>query len=416
MSETPFTKLLYLGNERVCQKGAIGTHARGIVDAFSRNSDFKEIVVAGGDVGCFKDRADICASEIKFHSGRSFVAKITAFRRFSNELAAIAEKTLERDCDALVYHRYSPVISPSLLKQIRRKFANARIVLEYNDKTVDQLVFAGQKGEWGWLSRSVRTNALAARWIKMRERRCVGAVDLAVGVTGQLTDYLHSLNPAIKTATVPNATDLSMINEFREIDRMALRDELGLDRDLFYFAHVGTLTRWDGLLEFTSAFSQSPLREKCGFVIVGDGELKDDLTSMVRARGMETNVKMIGPLPQHDAKKYVAASDAVPLLKTIDSYQLSPIKYYESLGLGKLLMTTAIPYIDEVQKLGFGVTLNLPLLEDEIIKAIERLYDKRRSLPSISARMIEYTIKHHIWDDRVRKILDAIPDGRGTTE
>ncbi len=96
------------------------------------------------------------------------------------------------------------------------------------------------------------------------------------------------------------------------------------------------------------------------------------------------------------------------MLKTIATYQLCPIKFYETLGLGKLLITTDIPYINSIKEMDFGATVSLPLKKQEIISAIEKIYSMSDQLESKRKSIIKYAKNNHTWDLRVKEIMSSV--------
>lgn len=398
----------------MCEKGAIGTHTKGILDAFSRLTSINKIHLVGADLGCINNQPKIVKYSIEQSSvplkELNFVKKIRFYKDFNQKLFQITDKILKQSQldKVIIYHRYSVTGSHHLIKHIRKNYPSVKLILEYNDKTVDQFKFGNLYGEWTKFSGFLRTNKISLRYVEKRETFCFKNSDLCLAVTDKLKEYISALAPNSKVITVTNATDITLIEKYQSTDKLCLRQELGLSTDVFYFAHIGTFTFWDGILEFLEAFRDCSVRDKCRFLLIGYGSMEAKIRNFVEQNSLHQNVEILPAVDQAVAQKYLASIDAVPLLKTIATYQLCPIKFYETLGLGKLLITTDIPYINSIKEMDFGATVSLPLKKQEIISAIEKIYSMSDQLESKRKSIIKYAKNNHTWDLRVKEIMSSV--------
>src|SRR6476469_8403759 len=100
----PFTQIIYAGNDTVCQHGAIGTHTRGVVKAFSKIEGVTDITVIGGGLKCFGEQSGIRTSEVGAPLPGSSAGKIWYYRRFADRIASVIERSVGPDDHALIYH------------------------------------------------------------------------------------------------------------------------------------------------------------------------------------------------------------------------------------------------------------------------------------------------------------------------
>lgn len=409
-----FNAVIYIGGITVCERGAVGTHTKGIIDAFERISNIEKIYLIGGKLDCFQHSDKTQLRDIGISTdtleNQSLVSKLKIHKKISDNILEELKKILSSHMaeSVLIYHRYSVTSSKKVIKFLRKNAPEAKVVLEYNDITVDQLQFARNKGEWGSIGGLIRTNTLSLKMIELREKYCFKAASLNIAVTDGLKDYITSLAPSAKVAVVPNATDAGLIHQYLNCNKDELRAQLGLNKSLFYFAHIGTFTHWDGIIEFLEAFNECKERTRMRVLFIGHGAILNEINDTVKKLQLENFVTIMPPMDQRDAQKYLAAVDAIPLIKTISSYQLSPIKFYESLGLGKLMITSDVPYINSVRELGFGEVVALPLKQKAIINAIQNVYNRRHELEEISHRIKSFASRECTWDRRVEQILNAV--------
>ena len=175
-------------------------------------------------------------------------------------------------------------------------------------------------------------------------------------------------------------------------------------------AHVGTLTYWDGLLELLEAvagFLAVEGDDSIELRVIGNGSALSDISSKIRELGLQSVVRLESPVPHEQAIEILHGVDVVPLLKTIPSYGLSPIKFYEARALGCFLICSDIPHINEIKE-GEGIVVPFPLEVDEIIKA---LIFVRRNLKALKSERLERSRAARevvSWKARVTEILIAI--------
>ena len=108
---------------------------------------------------------------------------------------------------------------------------------------------------------------------------------------------------------------------FSSIDRGRIRHSLGIKKDTLLFGHVGRLTEAKNHLFLLDIFSEiNKLKPDSMLLLVGDGELKNEIEKKINNLGIKNNVIMYG-----------ASSDIAALLSSMDVF-LFPSKW-EGLGI-----------------------------------------------------------------------------------
>ena len=406
---------IYVGSLKVCESGAIGTHTRGILKAALRNEKIKSVHILGNDLSCLEDLEDSLIIRNVNHTypeSGGVIQKFFSLVSYAKLLAASLETLLAEtdNNDNVVYHRYHPIISNILLRRIKRMKANYNLtsILEYNDITEDQLKFAKEYNAWGRLGNFIRTNPLTIGLLKKLEKAVFKSADKVLAMTDGIREYILKLQPAAKVIVSPNATDIDLINRFKYYTKRQARRDLGLPEGYFYLIHVGTVTYWDGLDYLLKAVYLAKHKDKIRVIIIGSGQALDLVRKTIAGLDLSANASIHPPMPHEEAIKYAIAADAIPLLKTIASYQVCPIKYYESLGLGKTLLVTDIPYINEIGKLELGKVLQLPLRSEELAGVIDGLIEEGTGEEGARMRIIDYAAGHHTWDKRLAEVLSGL--------
>lgn len=403
-------KLIYIGSEKADEPGAVGTHTRGIVEAFKASDFFDSTIVIVGKA--FKE------SVINYNEGifielsklndASFLDRLKRSLFYVKNVKRQIERIHNPEDELYVYMRYSPVVSLLLALFLTR--LKIKFLVEYNDIVVDQLIFAKQHKNWGFIQGFMRTNKVTLKLLKLIEGFVFIRSYLVVAVTDALKIYIEGLIgfENSKVLVVPNATDISFIEWTKKTDKYEMRTKLDLSNDYFYLSHIGTLTYWDGLDFLIKGLNNSKYKTKIKLLIIGKGSAEAGLTQLIKKLNLQENVIFLPPMDRGEAIQYLIASDIVPLIKTIDTYQLCPIKYYEALGAGKPMITTNIKYINEIEALGFGKVVSFPVKISEITDAINFMYENLEWINDIGNQVIDYAEKNCTWEARTEIIIDAL--------
>lgn len=404
--------LIYVGGLTSCEKGAVGTHTMGIIKAFSASDIFQKIYVLGTNLHCFRQiNVDIIEIPINNLSSGNVFFKTIFYKKYTKTLLSKINEIIEHygNCEILIYNRFALNISHGVFKLLATNTnSNIKSILEYNDITIDQIDYLAKRKSWGTIGSIIRSNYISKQLISRQEKYVFNNAGLIVAVTDKIKQYILSISPSANVIVVPNATDVSLIAANEKISLQEIRKELKLPTDKFIISHVGTLTSWDGLIELIHAFKKFSYRNRSLLVIIGDGLMKTSIKELILQEEIQADVILKDAMPFAEAIKYVQACNVVPLLKTIDSYQLSPIKFYEAMGLGKVLICTDVAYINEIKNTNFGKVVSLPLNIDNITDALEALYEDRNENLQLKNTIQRYAKENHTWDARVRAILNNI--------
>ncbi len=114
-----------------------------------------------------------------------------------------------------------------------------------------------------------------------------------------------------KVTFINNALDVEKIDQGLLPTTMA-RQQLGLEQDHFVFGTIGRLVKVKGHIDLLKAFLPiSQRHSKARLVIIGGGELQNDLYRFITANQMQKSVILTGPLT--DAFQYLKAFDVFVL-------------------------------------------------------------------------------------------------------
>jgi glycosyltransferase involved in cell wall biosynthesis len=145
----------------------------------------------------------------------------------------------------------------------------------------------------------------ATRWLY--RSGCDFTVTTSRSILEQLTqDGLVCPGRAI---AVPTGINLSYFHSRGpEIARLNLAPTVGLNKTSFLFGNIATLRSWKGQIDLINAFATvEPRIPEAKLLIVGDGPMREALRALVRRRGLEQKVHLVGH--QSDVRDYFDALD-----------------------------------------------------------------------------------------------------------
>lgn len=385
-------KVLYIGGTAADEKGAIGTHTSGIINSLEKNNSIELFGVFLSD-----SKPSFLPKESYFHKIKSikknYFSKVKSTIKYSKYIRDIVKAT---DPD-YIYIRYSPFSYLSFY--IFNLDFSRKVILEYNDIFYEQILFAAKRGEWSSIDKWIRLSKLYKIFVLSVEKLAFRKSYLTVLVTEGLLDYCINIESKANAIVVQNATNIFKVQDSENVGNSCL-----------YLAHIGTLTYWDGLEELVDALHIALNINKSfnfNFNIIGDGALKEKLVNKVKALGMNDFINFIEPMPHDKAIKFLEKTDVVPLLKTIDGYGLSPIKFYEAMGSGCYLLSSDIPHINEVPDF-VGKVVSFPLEVNEIASDILDIWENIENIRSNKSRIASFAIKNCSWDARVDQIVQEL--------
>ena len=139
-------------------------------------------------------------------------------------------------------------------------------------------------------------------------------------------------------AVIPLGIDLSVYEQF-ETRRMRARQELNAGEDQVLIGIVGRLTEIKNHRLFleAAALLKKLTDAKVRFLIIGDGGLRTDLESQVRALGLENDVEFLRT--RNDPENFYSALDVVALTSLNEG---TPLSLIEAMANARPVVATAV--------------------------------------------------------------------------
>jgi glycosyltransferase involved in cell wall biosynthesis len=235
------------------------------------------------------------------------------------------------------------------------------------------------------------------------EKTVLQRADAVIVVSSPLKKHYERMGiDARKIFVLPNG-----VNEERfspESVSRNIRAELGLD-DKVVVGFVGHIFAYHGIeLFLLLARTNLKSRSHFHFLIVGGGQGRDELCSMLNREGLESQFTFIDPVPNVEVPNYLVAMD-ICLLPRFMWYG-SPMKIFEYGVMGKVIVAPDQENIRDVLTHGETALLFKPEDTSALIRAIQELAkdEPLRARLGIAAR--KHILANHTWTKNAERILE----------
>ena len=244
------------------------------------------------------------------------------------------------------------------------------------------------------------------------EKRNMPKADKIIVVTSKLKqilirEYNVSEN---KIEVLENGANVDL---FRPMERNRVISKLRISEQFRYVCFVGNFATWQGL-EYLIKSVPHVLKEcpDARFLLVGDGDLKERLESMVKDIGVSDKVIFTGMVPYQDVPYYINASDVcvVPKLPLKSGY--SPLKLCEYLACEKPVIASRLNGFEILEEHQMGLLVP-PEDEVALAQAIVRMLKDYSLREEMGKNGRQYVVKYRSWENVARKTLQVFEELMG---
>ncbi len=255
------------------------------------------------------------------------------WRRVANMLSfalnVIAVGFVRRSPDVIIGS--SPHLFAALAAYILAKLKGSKFYLEVRDLWPQVLIDMEVAAEKS-------LSVVLLRWI---EALLYQSADKIIVLSGGAGKYIADRGIASeKISLLPNGVYLEQfkVTENRE----NVRARLGLTGKfvVMYTGAHGPANALDTIIQAAVIMKKSKSAANIAFVLVGDGQCKENLRQMVSENNLN-NVKMLPAVPKNSIPDLLNAADALVItLRSVDlfSYGVSPNKLFEYMASGKPIL------------------------------------------------------------------------------
>lgn len=229
---------------------------------------------------------------------------------------------------------------------------------------------------------------------------------LFIAISRALTNYWiqQGIDPK---KSVPFHDGIDFLSFEHISDKGIARRDLALDLEGKIVVYAGSLYPDRGIediLRLAKKFSDVK------FIVLGGPEDQKEYYSKIKSEMKLTNLQLTGWLAKDKVKQYLSAADALLMIwtkKVPTINYCSPLKMFEYMATGRIIVGHAFPTIREVLTDGENACLAEPdSFEDLCNKLSDALYDP--SLSQMAAKARDLVLKEYTWQKRAKTIMEKI--------
>ena len=293
----------------------------------------------------------------------------------------------------LIYRRHSALAGEILLARI----FDIPVINEVNGIIIDEIRISN------------RADGLSRKIINYLETQKFQKADRYIVVTSKMRDVLKKdyFVPKSKITFVENGANTSL---FKPSNKTVAKNQLGLCESNNYLCFIGTLSRYQGIDIFIKALPVI-LREGKNTValIVGDGEIKDEINKLITQLELTNYVELSGKVPYTQVPLFINASEicVAPFIgERNQRIGLSPLKIYEYLACGKPVVASKIKGIEMLEQINAG-NLVPPGDIQEFSNTILNLLKNPDLCKAMGENGRNWVVKNHSWEVVSQKVIDV---------
>lgn len=367
------------------QVGGAATHTSGVINGLLDNG--VEIDVLAAEQPVSTERARFVRVPVKR------MLHLISGLTYTEYTEALVRAGADRPAD-FVYQRYQLGSDVGLALAERLKVP---LVLEFNGSEL-------------WVQRHWNAGQmrLAGPFGRLERRNLVDA-SLVVVVSEALRNTVLGEGAAPERVLVnPNGVDVDSLAPYRDAAPSEWRSRTGLP-DEPTVGFIGTFGLWHGVKLLPALADAVPGSR---WVIIGDGDLFEEVRAGIQARGLDARVWMTGVLDRPRALELLACCDVCvsPHVPNPDGTPFfgSPTKVFEYMGLRRPIVASDLDQIGEVLEHDRTALLCTPGDVDEAAAAIRRLLADSPLRERLAAAAFELAAAQYTWTAHARRILDAL--------
>ncbi len=309
---------------------------------------------------------------------------LSAWRRIS--------RLLHQGDFQLIYERHAFFLCATAILARRR---GVPIVMEVNELVGDD---------------RVRRQPLLSFVARRYDRIAFSRAAVIVTVSPHLKRRIVAMGVAeSKVLVLPNAIDET---EYGELPApRSTRASLQIDPQAAVIGFVGWFVAWHRLDRLVEVFAElAGTRPDLRLMMVGDGELRNDLERLAADRNVGSQVVFTGAVSHADIPAHVAGMD-VCVVPHSNEFR-SPIKLFEYMGRGKTVVAPGTEPIQMVIENRENGILFDPDSIDDLRDSLEAAIDDAELRKRIGRKAREDALERHTWKKNAEQTLAAVEQAR----
>ncbi|MFF2445653.1 glycosyltransferase family 4 protein [Neobacillus sp. NPDC058068] len=228
---------------------------------------------------------------------------------------------------------------------------------------------------------------------------CCHTADRVVAISQSLREHLINKGiPEEKIYFVPNGVDVKKFKP--QLPNTELQKKFDLENKLV-IGFIGSVTHYEGLDYLLKALAElKKMAISFSFLLVGDGKALPDLKQLARELQLEAEVIFVGRVPHHEVKDYYSVIDVFPFPRTKAKVcqLVTPLKPFEAMAMGKLVLVSDIPALREMVIDG---ETGLVFKAEDVSSLVECLQQVENS-KHLAKQGRKWVVNNRAWDQLAR--------------
>jgi len=244
--------------------------------------------------------------------------------------------------------------------------------------------------------------------IKRLETQAAKDADLVVTITHALKDELIKRGvEADKISVLPNGVDSQAFVPLNKDNSLTERLDIGSDEVII--GYIGSIVEYEGIDLLIEAIAklQNKGIDKFKFLLVGDGRYFSYIKELVKKLDVEENVIITGRIPHEEVENYYSIIDIAPLpRKAVPvSEMVSPLKPFEAMAMGKVVLGSNVNAIAEIIEEGNNGFLFEKSNVDDLADKLEYLITNEDLRIKVGKQAREWVVKERDWNVLAQNLI-----------
>jgi glycosyltransferase involved in cell wall biosynthesis len=207
----------------------------------------------------------------------------------------------------------------------------------------------------------------------------------------------------------PNGVDPERFSE--RVDSSPVKATLPANKAFVGF--IGIFEKWHGVLTLAESVKYAVEQEaRVHFLIIGDGELKNEMVSILRQNGVTSAATFVGIVAYDEAPKYLNACDVLvsPHEDMSDGSVFfgSPTKIFEYMAMGKGIVASRVGQLGDILENGRSALLVEQKDPRALAEAIVELIRNAGKRMELGMQARKKAVEMYTWQHNFRRIVDSL--------
>jgi len=197
---------------------------------------------------------------------------------------------------------------------------------------------------------------------------------------------------------------------FKPMDAIEARAELGLSGNDKYICFVGILVQWQGV-EYLIKSAPRVLEKFPGtrFLIVGGGQMEQELIELAEQVGVSNRMIFTGMVPYQKVPLYINVCEVcvAPFMRELNKKGgRCSLKVPEYLACGKPLVVSRLSGLEVLEHNEAGILVE-PENPSELATAIIKLLQNQELRKQMGANGRKYVVENQSWESVAKKVEEV---------